>query len=133
MILHDVLYKVSIRNVKADALPDGVAYELRDLWLRLFHKENQSLEKAIKAESVRILKRKRIEGGTKKISENVFKDIEEFIDTMVFPYRGNPTLTWTIEDLANEIIVARDFEKAQKEAGVNAEDFAKKHNLEVPE
>jgi CRISPR-associated protein Cmr2 len=117
----------------ADALPDGVAYELRDLWLRLFDKDNPRLEKAIKAESVRVLKRKRIEGGAKKISENVFKNIEKFFDKMIFPYKGNPISTWTIEDLANEIIVAREFVKAYKQSGETAQTFAEKHNLEETE
>ena len=114
----------------ADALPDGVAYELRDLWLRLFDKHNSGLEQAIKAESVRILKRKHTEGGTKKLSESVFKEIEKFIDIMVFPFTSNTGPIWTIEDLANEIIVARDFAKAQEQAGKTAKTFAEKHQME---
>lgn len=107
-----------------DALPDGVAYELRDLCLRFQDLEKRTVlpgyEKLLKAETIRILKRKKSEGGKKDIDEKVFKDLETFIEKISLTDKGEEKAKWTLEDLANEIIVARDFARAYKQANKKA-------------
>lgn len=100
-----------------EALPDGVAYELRDLWLRF--KDKKSLEKPMLADAMRILKRKYSNQGTNKVSKEILDKIEVLTgnqDTSIQDLKDKLSL----EDLFNEIIVARDFAKAYKQAGVNA-------------
>jgi CRISPR-associated protein Cmr2 len=91
-----------------DALPDGVAYELRDLWLRF--SSVPSLKTAMEADAVRILSRKKSNQGLSKVSKNILGQLEGLI--------LNKDLS--LEDLANEIIVARDFKNAYKQAGKSA-------------
>ncbi len=91
-----------------DALPDGVAYELCDLWLRF--SSVPSLKTAMEADAVRILSRKKSNQGLSKVS----KDILVKLEGLIF----NRDLS--LEDLANEIIVARDFKNAYKQANKQA-------------
>lgn len=88
-----------------DALPDGVAYELRDLWLRL-----KELQTPMRKEAVRIIKRKRSNQGLSNVSKNILDKIGDLIQSKDL----------SLEDLANEIIVARDFAKAYKQANKSA-------------
>lgn len=99
-----------------DALPDGVAYELRNLWLRFQDLEYgtvlQNYEKLLKAETIRILKRKKSEGGKKEIDERIFSDLEKLVENTSLSGEKE----WTLLNLANEIIVAKDFARAYKQA-----------------
>jgi CRISPR-associated protein Cmr2 len=90
-----------------DALPDGVAYELRDLWLRLKELPTQT---PMRKESVRILQRKYSNQGLSKVSKNILGKLEGLIQSKDV----------SLADLANEIIVARDFAKAYKQANKKA-------------
>jgi CRISPR-associated protein Cmr2 len=91
-----------------DALPDGVAYELRDLWLRF--SSVPSLKTAMEADAVRILSRKKSNQGLSKVSKDILGKLENLI--------LNKDLS--LEDLANEIIIARDFKNAYKQANKQA-------------
>lgn len=112
----------------ADALPDGLAYEIRDLWIRFQDDMGKPAvrEGLLKAETLRILKRKKSQSGTKQIDEKVFDYLEDLIKKISFSTEDK----WTLIDLANEVIVARDFAKVYKQAGINAEKFAKENKLE---
>jgi CRISPR-associated protein Cmr2 len=96
-----------------DALPDGVAYELRDLWLRF--KDVETLKKPILAEAIRILKRKYSNQGTTQVSKEILDKLETLIGTQETSIRDLQDKL-SLEDLVNEIIVARDFAKAYKQA-----------------
>ncbi len=104
----DERFKWFIQLHLDDALPDGVAFELRDLWVRFSN--IPSLRKAMEADAVRILNRKKSEQGLSKVSKDILGKLEVLI--------LNKDLS--LEDLANEIIVARDFKKAYKQAGKSA-------------
>lgn len=89
-----------IRLHRAGDIPDGAAYELRDLYLRLNVKGNNTLQEAMRKEAVRILGRKKIKN--KDILGKLTKDIE--------------SEKTSIEDLAYELIVARIFADAFDQA-----------------
>jgi len=99
---------------KDDAIPDGAAYELRDLALRLGVPERDALyeplHKAIQSEAVRILRRKQSQRGTTTVAKEILDDLEEMImDGEV-----------EVGDLADELIVARTFAEAMTLAGQDA-------------
>lgn len=111
-----------------DELPDGAAYELRDLALKLKPpkattdeeiKQRELLLAAQRAEAKRILKRKQAKQGQKTLADDVYKYIHKLIDS--------PELT--LEELADEIIIAREFKKAIEQAGIDPGDFAKGNGL----
>ncbi|OLE54341.1 MAG: type III-B CRISPR-associated protein Cas10/Cmr2 [Acidobacteria bacterium 13_1_20CM_3_53_8] len=93
-----------IRLHRAGEIPDGAAYELRDLFLRLncekHEPEYKKLQEAMRKEAVRILGRKKIKN--KDILDALAKDIE--------------SEKASVEDLANELIVARIFANAFDQA-----------------
>jgi len=105
-----------------DALPDGVAYELRDLWLRFQDLRSgtvlPSYEKLLKAETIRILNRKKSDDGKKDVDKKVLKDLKDLVEKISLIDKGEEKVKWTLLDLANEIIVARDFAKAYKQANI---------------
>ena len=82
-----------------NALPDGAAYELRDLWIRFGN--ITSLKKVMEADAIRILRRK-------DAKNKIINDLAKLIENKDI----------SLEDLANEIIVARDFKRAFKQAGI---------------
>jgi len=95
---------------RKDALPDGAAYELRDVALRLGGddaiRQNTTLQKAIRKESLRILSRKKAEHGARVLTDEVFKEMKALIvDT-----------DQSIEQLADELIIARLFANAYDQA-----------------
>jgi CRISPR-associated protein Cmr2 len=92
---------------RAEAVPDGAAYELHDLALRL---EGVKAE-ALNAEAIRILKRKRAEQGQQTMAETTFSELGQLIN--------DPNLT--IEQLADELIIAREFASATAQAGIRLE------------
>lgn len=81
-------------------IPDGVAYELRDLALSL----SDVPKNLTQAEAKRIFRRKKADLGSKKVDEKVLIDIEQIID--------NPDIS--VKELANELVVARIFAEAEK-------------------
>ena len=111
----DVLYKHLNQFItfhRKDALPDGAAYELRDVVLRLGGGDaicqNTTLQKAIRKESLRILSRKRAEHGSRQLTEDdvVLKEMKALIvDT-----------DQSIEQLADELIIAGLFADAYDQA-----------------
>jgi CRISPR-associated protein Cmr2 len=123
-----------------DELPDRVAYELRDLALRLKppkgadEEQKKNLLEAQRAEAKRILKRKQPKHGrqekpaTKVLNEfcgmkDPVNDKAGFLDLINLE-------NWTLGNLADEIIIAREFAKAIKQAGTETEkEFAKDHGF----
>jgi len=95
---------------RQDALPDGAAYQLRDVALRLggegIFRNNPTLQDAVRKESMRILSRKKAEHGARGLSDEVFKEMEALIMDMDQP----------IEQLADELIIARLFANAYDQA-----------------
>lgn len=97
---------------RKDEFPDGAAYELHDLYLRV----GQTLPpEALQAEVIRILKRKRAQGGKTKIDEPVLQNIEQVLNLA----------DMTLERLANEIIIARIFADADRQAHPDTDKQAK--------
>jgi CRISPR-associated protein Cmr2 len=116
-----------------DELPYGAAYELHDLALRLkppkdaTDEQKKNLLEAQRTEAKRILKRKQPKhGGEGKLAvrvlnefcglkdKNGLNDKSGFIDKIDLK-------DWTLENLADEIIVAREFAKAITQAGIEKE------------
>jgi CRISPR-associated protein Cmr2 len=92
--------------------PDGAAYELHNLYLRV----GETLPTAaLKSEAIRILKRKRAQGGKAKIDEPVLQNIEQVLNLA----------DMTLERLANEIIIARIFADADRQAHPDTDKQAK--------
>jgi len=81
---------------RTDAIPDGAAYEFRDLAQRLGEPQ---LRAAMTKEAVRILRRKEPRRGQEKIANDVREKLEKYITA-----KGA-----SLKKLADEIIVARDF------------------------
>jgi CRISPR-associated protein Cmr2 len=96
---------------RKDEFPDGAAYELHDLYLRV----GQTLPpEALQAEVIRILKRKRAQHGDTTISKDVVKDIAYLLSLS----------DRTLAQLADELIIAREFARASNLAD---EPLAKEH------
>ncbi len=98
---------------QADALPSGLAYQLRDMYLHLGGakemKEQPDLRKALAKEAGRIIKRK--EGVTKEIANAAQTYVER---KMVSALSDD----YTIEQIAHELIIAANLAKAAEQAGV---------------
>jgi len=94
----------------AGDIPDGAAFELRDLHFRLNCDKREIqfdiLQQAMRDEAVRIMGRKAIED--EKIKDSLLENLKS----------GS-----SIEDLANELIVARQFAKAFEQAGKTPKDL----------
>ncbi len=95
---------------RQEEIPDGAAYQLRDTALRLggqaVIKDNATLQDVAQMEGLRILTRKRAQRGSSKLSQTVFKELKELIKDQ----------TLGIEQLADELIIARLFAKAEDQA-----------------
>lgn len=89
-------------------VPDGAAYELDKLVRQLSaakdYPQHAILEKAIKADAVRIWKRKRTQGGAGEVTENIRQEIQQWLDSDEL----------TVAELAHELIVARIFADAKQ-------------------
>ncbi|MBT9176796.1 MAG: hypothetical protein DDT20_01118 [Firmicutes bacterium] len=83
---------------RTEAIPDGAAYELRDLALRL-----GSLEEATRKEAMRILRRKEAQRGLQPIAKDLLQELGELINQHQLP----------VAELATELIIAREFAAAQ--------------------
>lgn len=103
---------------RAEAVPDGAAYELHDLALRLEGVKRAALN----SEAVRILKRKRAEEGQRPLADSVLNELKQFIE--------DPDLT--IEQLADELIIAREFASATSQAGISLEALSGAPSAERP-
>lgn len=86
-----------------DQIPDGVAYELRDLTITL----GDAPKDLMQAEAKRIFRRKKADLGSKKVDEKVLTDIEQIIN--------NPDVS--VKDLADELVATRVFAEAKKLIG----------------
>jgi CRISPR-associated protein Cmr2 len=108
-VLNEHLNKF-IKFHRQDALPDGAAYQLRDVAFRLGEKDiirqSATLQDALRRESIRILTRKRAERGTRGLAEEVLKGMKTLIEGT----------TQSIEQLADELIIARLFANAYDQA-----------------
>lgn len=90
---------------QTDAFPDGAAFELRDLDERV----GRILpNEALIAEALRILKRKRAQHGQTPLAE---ADLEMIKQALEAGMRQQPR--WSVNELANELIVAREFARAR--------------------
>lgn len=94
-----------IELYRTDAFPDGAAFELRDLDERV----GRILpNEALIAEALRILKRKRAQHGQTSLAEADLKMIKQALEAGV---RHQPR--WSVNELADELIVAREFARAR--------------------
>lgn len=94
-------------------VPDGAAYELDKLSRQLTVDENDPqrpiLEKAIKAEALRVWKRKRTEGGAEEVSDRIRQTVHQLLESDELT-----VAELTVAELAQELIVARIFADAKK-------------------
>jgi CRISPR-associated protein Cmr2 len=123
-----------------DELPDGAAYELRELALRLKPPKDASVDdrlallQAQQANAKQILKRKQPKHGKKPTPAT--KVINEFCGvqdkegkTVKLGFIDHVDLEdWTLSNLADELIVAREFARAIELAGIK-EDFVLRHGF----
>jgi CRISPR-associated protein Cmr2 len=129
----DIRLKMFVELHRADAVPDGAAYELRDLARRLKVPEKdvdfEKLQEAMRFEAVRILQRKRAQSGSVAVADQVLKVLEELIlpkegkmeadsQASISPEDVTPSINvsstlLSIEQLADELIVARLFADAE--------------------
>ncbi|HIE12022.1 MAG TPA: type III-B CRISPR-associated protein Cas10/Cmr2 [Desulfotomaculum sp.] len=101
----------------AEAIPDGAAYELRDLARTLKVRDEDPdtavrvrLQEAARVEAVRILRCKRAKRGAEEIAEGVLKELESRLKEGEFSFDA-------LNQLADEIIIAREFALAMELAG----------------
>ncbi|MCI0392592.1 MAG: type III-B CRISPR-associated protein Cas10/Cmr2 [Acidobacteria bacterium] len=99
---------------RAEAVPDGAAYELRDLSVQI-----GNLPAAMKLEAIRILKRKRAARGQEKLEDKVFERLKKLIENA------------EIAKLADELIVARLLAEAATQSGATAEQARESLNQEA--
>ncbi len=104
---------------RADAIPDGAAYDLRTMARELKH-----IPKAIPLEAKRILRRKRARQGTEDLPDKLISEL--------LGYLGKND--YTAEDLAKELIVARLLAQATDQAGIKLENLpgTKEFQQEAP-
>jgi CRISPR-associated protein Cmr2 len=144
----DTRLEMFIKLHQADAFPDSVAYELRDLSLTLkVSEENASyetLQEAMRFEAVRILHRKRPARGTMAISDTDLKNLEGYIlpkseGAVTTPHvnesSGENTVSikaspppLSINQIAGELIVSRLFADAMSLAAGDGSKQEKESN-----
>ncbi len=106
-----------------EQIPDGVAYELRDLALSLSNKSGfiidnkestlsekettKTLTTILQKETIRIFERKRVESGSLPLEKEVLEKIQQRLKT-------KDKSLGLVQELADEIIVARIFADALK-------------------
>jgi len=117
----DERLRLFVQLHRLEAIPDGAAYELHSLAQRLqesaSNQENDTLQKAMRIEAVRILKRKRAKRGKEAVAQNTLKYLEEFI------VEGKVS----VEQLANELVVARTFAQAADLANLPLDEEESSH------
>ena len=103
-------WAIALEFHRHDTLPDGAAYEL-DALRREFRAaqahgvfpSGQAAAKLLVKETVRILKRKRVQGGTKKVQEEIIDNVQSRLES---PPEGQTPLD-VLGSCVNEVIVAR--------------------------
>ena len=101
---YDRLQKLIVWH-RTGAIPDSAAYDLHDLIERL----GDTLPlPALRAEAVRIVKRKRGQQGQ---ASDANKDLVALAETL--PETNEAAKQWNVAQFANELIVTREFAKAQ--------------------
>ncbi|MFZ5898205.1 MAG: type III-B CRISPR-associated protein Cas10/Cmr2 [Bacillota bacterium] len=101
---------------QTEAIPDGAAYELRDLVSQLATSNDglkDTLQKAAREETKRILRRKKARRGTEPIADNVLRALEIFLHEGEFSFEK-------LKQLADELIIAREFAAAMDLANMPA-------------
>ena len=108
---------------RADDIPNGTAYELRDLARRLTvpveHSDFKTLQAAIKADAVRILHRK-LYVPLGKLSEEKAREVENFLKARLGVEQEQPPKIQavSIEKFTNELIIAQVLADAQQLANL---------------
>jgi len=108
----DERLRLFIQLHRMEAIPDGAAYELHSLVRRLGEPEgghgDDTLQKAMQAEAVRILRRKQARRGREAIAEGTSEHLKTLLaeDGMA------------VDRLADELIVARTLAEAADLAGL---------------
>lgn len=103
-------------------VPDGAAYQLRDLALRLagvsqpLGRAREALDLAGRYDAVRVLRRKQAGGGAHRVDEGILSRLSALV--LTDEYEPGPL---TIGALADELIVARVFADAAATAGLAGE------------
>lgn len=99
-----------------DAIPDGAAFDLRDLDERV----GQTLDPAaLVAEALRILQRKRGRRGEAAILGPDIQLVADALAAGVTKRRRDGRPVWGVNELADELIVAREFARAR---GINSDE-----------
>jgi CRISPR-associated protein Cmr2 len=115
----DKRLKTFIRWHRENAIPDGAAYELRDLAYRLEIPENaleelrKNLTEAKETESKRILKRKKKDFGESAIDDETCRQLEQFIKDIEETKQPDED---SIAILAEELIIAKTFANGEDQA-----------------
>lgn len=103
---------------RADELPDGAAYQLRDLHNRLTGAADPAtaatLEQAMRREAVRILKRKRGKRGRTEVPAETIQAISEWLDAQSEIGNSRKVYNLSLAQLADELIIAGEFAKAEE-------------------
>jgi CRISPR-associated protein Cmr2 len=90
-----------IRLHRLEAIPDGAAYELRNLARQLnvpkSHNDYALMQDAMREDAIRILRRKRVMGGKMELAEETLGHLEPFIRNKDLP----------LEHLADELIISQ--------------------------
>jgi CRISPR-associated protein Cmr2 len=94
---------------RAEAIPDGAAYDLQTMARELEH-----VPGAISVEAKRILGRKRAKQGTEGLSKKIINELMEYLG------RND----YSAQDLARELIVARLLAQATEQADIKPEELA---------
>lgn len=93
---------------RTDEIPDGAAYELRDLVRQLETSRielQETLQKAAREEAKRILRRKKARRGTKPIADAVLHDLETILDKSEFSFEK-------LKQLVDILIISRELATA---------------------
>jgi CRISPR-associated protein Cmr2 len=102
-----------------DDIPDGAAYELRDLATRLNVPQDDThysiLQEAMYKETLRILKRKKARQGQVALAETALPELDHELTEAI-----KETSSLPLQQFADELIIARIFAQAMHLAGKEA-------------
>jgi CRISPR-associated protein Cmr2 len=105
---------------RQDEIPDGAAYQLRDLHNRLTYGggKNPTLEVAMRAEAGRILARKRSKRGQTPIADGLRSDMTNWLAAHQKLPNDERVYALNLAQLADELIIAAEFAKAEELAAL---------------
>lgn len=105
---------------RQDEIPDGAAYQLRDLHNRLTYGggKNPTLEVAMRAEAGRILARKRSKRGQTPIADGLRSDMTNWLAAHQKLPNDERVYDLNLAQLADELIIAAEFAKAEELAAL---------------